>query len=408
MSEVVNNSFITKIRTNLNGVLQTTQMFDGIMMTGDDRANQIIVELYRDRTPFVIPDPQTEGTKIFAYFIRGDGFTLETEGEVDGEGHAVVTIPALAYAVPGNLSIAIRMFLGPYTEQQRGYYDSETTEFVIVTDPSITEGPHGEEITTRVANLWQNKVAIASATCYVQMSETSSIIEPGHIIPDINDVIEKLEDLDELQQALNDSEAIRVANENQRLPNEINRQNAEYTRDLAEQRRVSAESAREAAESVRRQNENTRQAAIQNMSADATQLGYGASATATVTDMSGHKHIHFGIPQGKPFAIKRSFASVAAMQAYTGSDVALYDFVVIASNVDDPDNAKLYMKNGSSSWMYITDLSGAQGIQGPEGPRGIQGPQGIQGPKGDKGDPGEGSAYVTYVSSNNKLIVTLG
>ena len=412
------DNFVTRIKTNLNGVLHMTQMIDGIMMTGDDRANKIIVELHRDHVPFEIPS----GAKIIGYFIRADGATLELEGSVDSENNeAVVVIPDLAYQVPGALSIAIRMFIGPYDEQQRGYYDSETGYFVIEDDPNVTEGPHGETVIERTAHLWQSKTVIASASCYVQMTETNSIIEPGHFIPDINDVIAKLAELDQSESgrvaaealrvsaetsrasaetARESAEATRVSNENTRKSNENTRKSNENTRKSNETARVSAETARESAEATRVSNESTRQTnetarqnAIQNMSVSATQRAYNQNPTATISDVDGHKHIEFGLVQGHPFVIKKSFPSITAMEAYTGSDVVVYDFVIIASTVEDPDNSKLYMKNASNGWTFITDLSGAEGIQGP---------QGEKGDKGDTGDAGNGIASAA-VDANYRL-----
>jgi len=83
---------------------------------------------------------------------------------------------------------------------------------------------------------------------------------------------------------------------------------------------------------------------------------------------------------GEGFSIYRTYASVTAMEA-DAENVAEGKFVLIASNVDDADNAKLYVKGGES-FTFLTDLSGAQGIQGPQGPQGIQGVQGEQGPAG--------------------------
>lgn len=62
-------------------------------------------------------------------------------------------------------------------------------------------------------------------------------------------------------------------------------------------------------------------------------------------------------------------------------------FVVIASTVEDPDNAKLFLR-GSSGFAFVTDMSGAEGIQGPQGPQGIQGPQGVKGETGPQGPEG--------------------
>ena len=567
------DSFITKIRTNLNGVLQMTQIIDGIMMTGDDRANQIIVELHRDREPYVIP----QGTKIVGYFMRSDGVTLEIEGSIIETNQVMVVVPALAYQIPGVLSIAIRMFVDPSQEQQRGYYSSETNEFILVSDPNVTEGPDGEPVVTRTTTVYANKVVIAAASCFVQITETDTIIEPGHLIPDIQDVIAKLAELDALQQQVSTAEETRVTNEQTRAVNENNREineqsrysaeqlrqnaetarqsnessrndaeqaritnetarqsaetvrstaentriqnesdrrsqettrihneadrvsaelardsaetsrrNAESARASAEASRINAESARVSAESTRASsestrvtneqtrvshentrvvNENARQAAIQNMTVDAEQLSYDREPIVQISTVAGHKHIHFGLPVGRPFQIKKTFASVSAMSSYTGTDIEPFDMVMIDSNVDDPNNARLYMRSGgNNSWIYITDLSGAQGIQGPQGPQGvgiastslvnyqlrvtytdghsqtlsppIQGPQGvgiqqvsftsdyrvkftmtngssytslpIRGEKGEKGDPGTGGSYLDYDSEQETLTVTFG
>ena len=73
-------------------------------------------------------------------------------------------------------------------------------------------------------------------------------------------------------------------------------------------------------------------------------------------------------PVGAPFQVKKIYDSVEAMNAdYSGSDVAVGEFVLIdTGNVQDPDNSKLYVK-GTTQYDFVTDLSGAQGIQGPQG-----------------------------------------
>lgn len=93
--------------------------------------------------------------------------------------------------------------------------------------------------------------------------------------------------------------------------------------------------------------------------------------------------------RGEPFAISKTYPSVAAMNAGYASDGVLFgQFVLIdTGNVEDEDNAKLYVK-GSTSYSYIADLSGSPGIKGDQGPQGIQGPKGEKGDKGDKGEQG--------------------
>lgn len=114
---------------------------------------------------------------------------------------------------------------------------------------------------------------------------------------------------------------------------------------------------------------------------------------------------------GEGFSIYKTYSSVASMVA-DKNNVPLGKFTLIASNVDDEDNAKLYVRVDSiDPYVFLTDLSGAQGIQGEQGAQGIQGEQGekgdpftysdftaeqlaaLRGPQGDKGDKGDPMRY---------------
>ena len=139
---------------------------------------------------------------------------------------------------------------------------------------------------------------------------------------------------------------------------------------------------------------------------------------------------------GQAFSIAKVYASLSALQNDTSpSGIVSGQFAIIdTGNVEDEDNAKLYLWNGSS-YAYITDLSGAAGMTGPAGPQGIQGdkgeqglqgiqgpqgpagavgatgaagPQGIQGLKGDKGDTGAtgaaGPQGPAGINANSALI----
>ena len=70
-------------------------------------------------------------------------------------------------------------------------------------------------------------------------------------------------------------------------------------------------------------------------------------------------------PQGEPFRIKKTYTSVAEMNA-DFDNMNVGDYVMIASSVEVEDNAKLYVK-GDLQWIFITDFSGAQGIRGETG-----------------------------------------
>lgn len=158
---------------------------------------------------------------------------------------------------------------------------------------------------------------------------------------------------------------------------------------------------------------------------------------------------------GEPFKITKTYPNISSMNN-DATNVKEGSFVVIASTVSDPDNGKLYVKNGTA-FTYIVDLSGVQGIQGPVGPqgpkgadgtmtfadltaeqkaslkgeRGPQGPQGIQGAagpqglqgvagptgpqgltgpkgeKGDKGDSGLAPKFAFALEDNGDLFVDI-
>ncbi|WP_448949535.1 hypothetical protein [Latilactobacillus sakei] len=91
---------------------------------------------------------------------------------------------------------------------------------------------------------------------------------------------------------------------------------------------------------------------------------------------------------GKDFRIIKTFPSIAAMNGAGFSDG---DFTMIASDVNDPDDGKLYVWNGTG-FTYIADLSGSQGIKGDTGKTGDKGE------KGDTGDQGL-SAYQVAVNA---------
>lgn len=117
--------------------------------------------------------------------------------------------------------------------------------------------------------------------------------------------------------------------------------------------------------------------------------GYQGSQTEWLASLVGAKGDkgEKGNP-GKDFRIVKTFPSIAAMNDDGFSDG---DFTMIASDVNDPDDGKLYVWNGTG-FTYIADLSGSQGIKGDTGKTGDT---------GEKGDPGEQglSAYQVAVNA---------
>ena len=98
---------------------------------------------------------------------------------------------------------------------------------------------------------------------------------------------------------------------------------------------------------------------------------------------------------GKGFEITKIYPSIFDMM----NDPKLSSFpdgsfLLISSQPDDPDNAKLFVKT-ETEVKELVDLSGANGIMGPSGPQGIQGEQGIPGPQGPPG-PAGASAKIPF------------
>ena len=115
------------------------------------------------------------------------------------------------------------------------------------------------------------------------------------------------------------------------------------------------------------------------------------TATVVQATADGKSYVTFNIPKGakgepgKSFSIAKIFPSKDALN---GDGLSEGDLVMVASNVNDPNNADLYTWNGKE-FKLIADLSGAQGIQGPAGPQGPKGDKGDVGPAGPKGDKGD-------------------
>ncbi len=104
--------------------------------------------------------------------------------------------------------------------------------------------------------------------------------------------------------------------------------------------------------------------------------------------------------RGEGYSIYKTYPSIEAMNA-DAANVPVGKFVVIASDENDTDNAREYVKNANGGFTFIVDLSGAVGMQGPQGPKGEQGIQGI---KGDKGENGQDSLVLkTIVSLDSPL-----
>ena len=90
---------------------------------------------------------------------------------------------------------------------------------------------------------------------------------------------------------------------------------------------------------------------------------------------------------GEGFNIYKTYSTILAMEM-DAANVPTGKFVMIASDPQDPDNSKMYVKNSAGSFTFLNDLSGAQGVMGPTGGVGPTGPQGVIGFTGPTGAVG--------------------
>ena len=189
------------------------------------------------------------------------------------------------------------------------------------------------------------------------------------------------------------NEQTRQANEQTRQSNEQTRQTNEGGRISAENLRETAEGDREDAETLRASAETQRQTAystlMTNIAALYQQLlsranhpaQFGQDGYIYEWDLTTEQYVrtnHFWQKFDR-FKISKEFATIALMNAYDptnlpqGEDpLEKFDFVLIKSTVDDPDNSKLYSYMGENTendpnferWHYCGDFSGAMGFTG--------------------------------------------
>lgn len=145
--------FETWIRASLQQPPQV-QVLHGTTFSQDNMANRVGV---------IVLDGNAAATlsgNVTGYIIRQDGDTVLVNGSLDGN-RAYIDLPESAYAVPGQIQIAIR----------------------------LTDG--------------NTKTVLGAMTAYVQRTATGTIIDPGHVIPDIDELLAQIEACEEATDAAN-------------------------------------------------------------------------------------------------------------------------------------------------------------------------------------------------------------
>ena len=215
---------VAQIETWLKCDLKKTvkvHSLDGNVFSADNAANLIGVEIYDNGQV-----AQVTGV-VHGYAIREDDATVIIDGTLSGNKASVI-LPVSCYTVVGRLSIVIKV----------------------------------------------GTMTVGAVTGNVYRSTTDTIVDPGHVIPSISELLAKIAACEAA-----------TANANTAASNANSKATAANT---------AASNANTAASAA-----NTAANKINQMTADAESLGSGASASATVTEVGGHKHVHFGIPRGQ-------------------------------------------------------------------------------------------------------------
>lgn len=230
---------------------QTPQIWpNALMLTGDNLAHTWRVRVFDGGEAVALT-----GATVTGYFVRTDGNTVAVQGSVEGST-AIVTLAQACYAFEGDLKGVMRLTLG------------------------------GKTVTLSVLTLMVRKVL------------TDGIIDPGNVIPSLEDLLAQIEAMETATAAANTAagaantaaaaatsaasaantaataatnaantansgETARVAAEKNRASAETARANAETARANAETQRANAEGARATAEQGRVAAEQGRVAAEQ-------------------------------------------------------------------------------------------------------------------------------------------------
>lgn len=207
---------------------------DTIFATEDNLAHRFVVALERGGEPVTLPS----GAAVSATLIRySDNATVPLTGSI--AGHVVsVTLTRACYAKAGQFALIIK-------------------------------GGAGSAVGT---------VFYGEGTVFT--SSTDTIVDTENVVPSLSDLLAQIERIEAATDAANTAAASA---------------NAATTK--ANNAATSATSAASSANAAADKADDAA-AAIDGMTASAATLAAGSAATAAVSDVSGHKHIAFGIPTG--------------------------------------------------------------------------------------------------------------
>ena len=161
---------------------------------------------------------------VSGFVIRNDGATVIIDGTLTNNVASIV-LPASAYTIVGTISICIRLISGNV------------------------------------------KTVVGACTGYVYQTSTDTIVDPGHIIPSLDELLAKIAACEAATTAANAAAT-----------------NANTKAGVANTAATNA---------------NTAAAKIDGMTVDSESVPASSSSGAVISEVSGHKHIHFLLQRGQ-------------------------------------------------------------------------------------------------------------
>lgn len=243
-------NFETWLRSDLTKPLKV-ETLPGIFFTADNAANTIGVEVYDDGAA-----ADLSGSCV-GYVIRSDGGTMIITGTISGN-RASITLPTSAYVMEGPIDIVIKVVNGSV------------------------------------------KTTVGACHGYVARSTTDTIIDPGHVIPSIEELLAQIEACEQATAAANAAAA-----------------NADGKAAGADTAAAGANAAAANANTAK-DRANAAASALENMDATASGLAEKTTPTVEVSTIDGHYRIVLGIPKGD----KGNTGETGAAAAITGNATA--------------------------------------------------------------------------------------
>ena len=129
----------TWLKTDIRHAV-AVQYLNGNLFSADNGANRIGAEVYDGETPVVLSGG------VNGYVIRSDNVTIPVTGELSGN-RASIVLPSSCYSVVGPISIVIKV----------------------------------------------GTTTVGACASHVYRTTTDSIIDPGHVIPSIEELLAQIE-----------------------------------------------------------------------------------------------------------------------------------------------------------------------------------------------------------------------